>query len=218
MPREITIKVLRYDPEKDISAYWREYSVPHEQKNTILGALLYLQEKIDPTLAFRYGCRYKRCGLCALEVDGKPRMACHTYLKNNMSLGPLSKLPLVRDLVIDRKGFFADLVKHELYIEKDEVQLLTIIEPKQGARLRSCAECLSCLAACLEYSFANEIFGGPYLFVKLAQLHFDPRNQKNRLKQAQKLGIDRCRDCKKCYCPNGIQIYRDAIRPLLRSR
>ncbi|MDO9535352.1 MAG: 2Fe-2S iron-sulfur cluster-binding protein [Bacillota bacterium] len=217
MCREVSIEVFRYDPGTDSSPSWRKYEIPFEEKNTVLGALLFIQEKLDPTLAFRYGCRYNRCGLCSLEVNGKPRMSCHSYLEEGMRLGPLSKLPLIRDLVVDRKGLFQDLAKYELFIEKNTDNTV-IFEPEQGAKLRGCAECLSCLAACPKYSFGSDDFGGPFLFVKLAQLHFDPRDKKDRIEQAHSLGINLCQDCKKCYCPNGINIYRDAISTLLKVK
>lgn len=218
MPRNVSIEIFRYDPQKDDSPSWRTYTIPYEEKNTVLGALIYIQENIDPSFAFRYGCRYKRCGLCALEVDGKPRMACHTYLQEGMRIGPLSKLPVIRDLAVDRKSIFHDLKKYSLYIEKKEENVEIVVEPEQGARLRSCAECLSCLSTCSRYNFGNGNFGGPFLFVKLAQLQFDPRNSKNRFEQAHALGIMHCRDCKnKCFCPNGINIYGDAICSLLEN-
>jgi len=218
LSRKVNIETFRYDPQKDSSPYWRAYTIPFEDKNTVLGALLYIQENLDPTLAFRYGCRYKRCGLCALEVNGKPRMACHTYLEEGMRLAPLEGLPLIRDLVVDRRSLFQDLGKHGLYMGKSVASPERIIEPAPGAKLRSCMECLSCLASCPEYSFGDEKFAGPFIFVKLAQLHFDPRDQKDRVAQAYSLGIVRCRDCKKCYCPNGINIYRDAICNLLEGK
>jgi succinate dehydrogenase/fumarate reductase iron-sulfur protein len=221
--KEVSIEVFRYDPLNDKSPYWRVYTIPFEEKNTVLGALLYIQEELDPSLAFRFTCRYKRCGLCALEVNGKPRMACHTYLKDGMRIGPLSNLPLVKDLVVDRQSLFEDLQKHFLYFdvkdfEEKTVTAVPIIESPQGAKLRGCMECLSCLATCPEYLFGNKNFAGPFIFVKLAQLHFDPRDNKDLRKQAFALGITRCRDCRrKCYCVNGINIYQEAISNLLQQ-
>ena len=215
MTKSISFQILRFDPKKDKQPYWVRYDIPFQEKNTVLGALIYVQEEVDPTLGFRYGCRYKRCGLCSIQVNGKARMACNTFLQSDMRIEPLGKLPLIKDLVIDRRIFFEQVRRHLLYLGEHNELEAVIKEPRQGSELRSCRECLACLAACPEYSFENENFGGPYVFVKLAQLFFDPRERIDRRKQAQTLGISRCKDCrKKCYCPNGISIYRDAIKSL----
>ncbi len=213
----ITIHVHRFNPEADIEPVWKAYAVPYENKSTVLGALQYIQEKIDPSLAFRYGCRYRRCGLCAVEINGKPAMACYTYAEDGLRVGPLSGLHLIRDLVVDRKSIFEELRKYSLYLEPSDghnARLTPVMEPEQGARLRSCLECLSCISLCPHRS-SGEGYGVPLIYVRLAQLHFDPRDRKDRLAQAKLLGIDRCRSCNKCFCPNGIAIIKDAIKPLL---
>ncbi|MGE5576918.1 MAG: 4Fe-4S dicluster domain-containing protein [Syntrophothermus sp.] len=78
----------------------------------------------------------------------------------------------------------------------------------------ACTECLCCLAACPRYHYEDPSFGGPYLFVKLAQLHSDPRDAADRRKQAWEMGIGECEGCGKCYCPNGVDIFKKAIGPL----
>ena len=51
-------------------------------------------------------------------------------------------------------------------------------------------------------------FGGPLTFVKLAQLHFDPRDSEDRRAQAKALGVGTCRSCQtRCACPIGVRIY-----------
>ncbi|MGE5576917.1 MAG: 2Fe-2S iron-sulfur cluster-binding protein [Syntrophothermus sp.] len=54
------------------------FQIPFAEGDTVLTALLYIYENLDSTLAFRHGCRAGRCGLCAVEVNGKPRLACKT--------------------------------------------------------------------------------------------------------------------------------------------
>lgn len=215
---KITIEILRSNPQDEQQPAWQAYTIPYVEKNTILGALMFIQAELDPTLAFRYSCRFKRCGLCAVEIDGKSRMACHTYVQDGMRIGPLAKLPIIKDLVIDRESFFQTLSQHQLYLANPVNPNLPVKEPEQGGKLRSCTECLSCLAACQRYNYGNTEFAGPYLFVKLAQLHLDPRDHTDRIRQAGNLGIAQCRECRqKCACPNGIAIYRDAIKLLLEA-
>ena len=70
------ISIRRYDPETDSEPRWVDYTVPSGERTTVLEALAYIYENIDPTLAFRFGCRFDSCGLCAVELNGRPKMAC----------------------------------------------------------------------------------------------------------------------------------------------
>lgn len=218
--RKAKLCIARFNPETDLSPYWQEYQVPWEKGDTVLLALSYVYEELDPTLAFRFGCRYKKCGLCAIEVDGRARLACLTKLKEETEVSPLRNLPIARDLAIDRGFLLQRLAELKLYIpeQEDLREPGIIIEAIQHKRLMGCVECLSCLSTCPHYDYRNPGFGGPYLFVKLAQLHFDPRNALDRKVQARKIGIERCKDCRywgRCVpCTSGVPIFKDAIGPL----
>ncbi|MBI5166502.1 MAG: hypothetical protein HY998_02000 [candidate division NC10 bacterium] len=218
--RRAKIRISRFNPDIDKTPYWQEYQVPWEKGDTVLGALIYIYEELDPTLAFRFGCRYKKCGLCAVEVEGRPRLACLAGLKKEMEVSPLRNLPIARDLAIDRGFFYHRLAELKLYIpEQESMKWPAVIkEGIQHKRLIGCVECLSCLSACPHYDYRDTTFGGPYLFVKLAQLHFDSRDKIDRRFQARTLGIERCKGCRywgRCVpCTSGIPIFKDAIRPL----
>lgn len=209
----VTISILRWDPDTEAEPRWVEYSVPAGDRTTVLEALTYVYENVDPTLVFRFGCRFNMCGLCAVQVDTKPAMACTTQVKDGMTIGPLAGLPVLRDLVIDRSRFFDALKDLQIYIpeqeESAEPQALT--PSKTHARLAGCVECLACNATCPGYDFEKSPLAGPYVLVKLMQLQLDPRNTLDRRKQARDLGIDACTECRDCYCLHGINIRRDVL-------
>lgn len=211
MTRKISIR--RYDPQAGAGAKWVEYSAPDGERVTVLETLMRIYETDDPTLAFRFGCRFGKCGLCAVEVDGHPRMACFTDVKDGMKIGPLSGMPVVRDLVIDRAAYFEGLRELRVFIpEQDEASEPRVInEPETHKKLSQCVECLACNATCPNYDFESDSLAGPYVFVKLAQLYFDPRNEIDRRKQAEDLGVGACADCKQCRCIHGIDIRRNAL-------
>ncbi|MBI4832689.1 MAG: hypothetical protein HY801_14280 [Candidatus Lindowbacteria bacterium] len=225
----ITISIKRFDPATDAAPRWVDYKVPAGERATVLETLMNIYESLDPALAFRFGCRFNKCGLCAVEVNGRPRMGCFTEVKDGMRIAPLAGMPVVRDMVIDRTAFFETLRELQLFIPewKTAAQPQTLIEPEEHAKLVGCLECLACNATCPKFDFNSEgqtqhkgtlplaSFPGPYVFVKLAQLHFDPRNTLDRRQQAQDLGISACSECGKCYCIHGINIRRDAIGALL---
>jgi succinate dehydrogenase/fumarate reductase iron-sulfur protein len=212
----VSISVGRYDPERGGKQILESYQVPAEEGATVLGALLYIYETHDSSLAFSYGCRNEACGLCAMDIDGNARLACTTRLKPDMVIRPLQRLPVARDLTVERKWIMPFLRRFDLFLPERKVrewpQSLSV--PQEHTRLSACTECLSCLASCPSYEHGRDDLGGPYHFVKLAQLHWDPRNKVDRRAQAAQIGISRCAECRRCRCPLGIPIYRMAIAPL----
>lgn len=215
--KECRIGILRYNPEKEKEPRIVSYLVPEGARTTVLDALIGIYTEIDSTLAFRYSCRYQKCGLCSCMVDDRAKCSCMVSIKNGMELRPLSGLPVLRDLVIDRRFALDFLSRYQVYIPEREVckgpENLNTTQTYH--HLFGCKECLCCLSHCPRYSFERAPFFGPYFFVKLAQLHFDPRDGIDRIAQAKTLGISQCRDCGKCYCSYGIRIYQAAIQPLL---
>ena len=144
-----------------------------------------------------------------------------------MQVGPLRSFPVLRDLVVDRRPlveFFARQRLHLLPSEEQELSAIFEVPPAYG-ELAACTECLACLATCPSFDAGNlgdpedpekPGFGGPLTFVKLAQLHFDPRDAEDRRAQAKALGVGACRSCQtRCTCPIGVRIYPSAIVPLL---
>lgn len=212
----ITITVERSDPEGGRQPVLETYEVPMDEGATVMGALLHIYETTAPNLAFRCGCRNRDCGLCAVDVNGKPRLACVTSLRKDMVIRPVGKLPVVRDLMIDRSWIMPFLERFDLFVRDGGVADWPPRLPVAAAHahLAACAECLSCLSTCPSFEFGRDDLGGPYHFLKLAQLHWDPRNDVDRRAQAARLGIARCAACRKCACPLGIPIYREAVAPL----
>jgi succinate dehydrogenase/fumarate reductase iron-sulfur protein len=217
--RMIAITVERYDVERGGEPVLETYQVPAEAGATVMGALLHIYETDDSNLGFRCGCRNQNCGLCAVDVNGKPRLACLTALRKDMVVRPLRKLPVARDLIVDRRWIMPFLKRFDLFVrdgrQGDWPPSLAV--PAEHARLSACTECLSCLAACSSFEFGHNDLGGPYHFVKLAQLYWDPRDHTDRRAQAAALGVARCAACRKCACPLGIPIYRAAVAPLAAS-
>ena len=121
----VTLKVYRYNPEVDSQPYYREYEVPTEGIQTLLDALFYIQENLDPTLSFRFFCRAAVCGSCAVKVNGISRLACKTPFKTLVEnsqgrpivVEPLNFLNTVRDLVVDHEKPFENLKKLQTWCE-----------------------------------------------------------------------------------------------------
>ncbi|MBI5119213.1 hypothetical protein HZA56_22325 [Candidatus Poribacteria bacterium] len=213
-----TVLVARYDPDQ-AKLVENTYSLPLKEDATVLQVLLHIYENRDSTLAFRYGCRCAKCGECAVEVNGRPSLACLTKATPGMRISPLRNLPPVRDLIVDRSPLDKRLSTQRLYVSAAVCEALGAMRiPEVYRRLAGCLECYGCVSTCSQFDWKNEGFGGPYVFVKLAQLHLDPRDTEDRRAQAASLGIRRCSSCRECRCVKGIPIRRDAIGILLGER
>ena len=216
----ISIRGERSAPERGREPAIETYEVPAEAGATVLGALLHIYETCESSPAFRCGCRNQDCGLCAVDVNGRPRLACITPLRKGMVIRPLRRLPVARDLIIDRRWIMPFLERFDLFVRDGGLREWPprLSAPAEHARLAACTECLSCLAACPSFEAGRDEIGGPYHFVKLAQLYWDPRDGADRRAQAALLGIARCPACRKCACPLGIPVYRAAVAPLAGVR
>jgi succinate dehydrogenase/fumarate reductase-like Fe-S protein len=70
---------------------------------SVLDGLRIVRRDLEPSLAFRYACiNANACKECMMQIDGKIDYACTTRLREGtMTIGPLPKKALVRDLVTE---------------------------------------------------------------------------------------------------------------------
>src|SRR5213592_3791301 len=109
MPK-ITVSVQRSTPESDQRPRFDTHQIEVADKASILDALFSLQRGPCPDLAFRFSCRVGMCGSCAMVVNGRERLACSTLINTVgevLRIEPLRNLPVVRDLAVDLRPFFA---------------------------------------------------------------------------------------------------------------
>lgn len=193
--KEYTIKISRYNPELDREPIVKEYIAPHVEQGTVLEALLYIYEEIDSELLFNYGCRYKACGKCAIRIDGKPRLACETPLRDGMLLEPLENLPVIRDLAVDRSVLMEPLRRHQIIFNQGQGREIAV-QPPEFFQVMKCNECLSCLSNCPVFAKKVE-YDGPFFGLKLAELYYDERDGGDRINQLDSY-LDQCILCKRC--------------------
>jgi glycerol-3-phosphate dehydrogenase subunit C len=200
MEKAYTIRISRFNPETDSRPVLMDYRVPCSGRESVLGALLFIYEEVDSTLLFNYGCRYRSCGKCAMKIDGKPKLACETPVSDGMVLEPLDRLPVIRDLAVDRTGLLGLLGKHHLLLSP-KGSIDCVVEPPEFFQVARCNECLSCLSVCPAFGRKTG-YDGPFIGAKLAGLHYDLREQRNLL-DALSSFLEKCIQCKQCQanCP-----------------
>ena len=64
------------------------------------------KENIDRSLSFRRSCREGICGSCAMNINGKNRLACLTPIEETNTIFPLPHMPILRDLIPDMNTFY----------------------------------------------------------------------------------------------------------------
>ena len=97
-PQVITVRIRRgSDGESQLA----EYQVPVEAGESVLGALQYIYDYLDSTLAFTCSCRIGLCSACVVRVNGKVSKACTTLADGDMLIEPYKDAARIRDLVAD---------------------------------------------------------------------------------------------------------------------
>ncbi|CAN0580688.1 unnamed protein product, partial [Laminaria digitata] len=95
--------VTRRNGEEAVVTY--DYRLRAEdEKPMVLDVLLQAQAAEIPDLAFRYGCRARNCGVCTVDVNDKPRVACRARAREGDRISPMATLPALSDLVVRRDG------------------------------------------------------------------------------------------------------------------
>lgn len=207
----LVVRVKRFNPERK-EYFLSFFEVKRENIVTVLDLLFFIKNHCDPSLSFQFGCRFKRCGLCAVEVDGKPVLSCAFRIPENkteLEISPLKNLSPIKDLVVDRKPSLSALKRLSAYPLNGEALDLGNAS-KLFLQLLECRECMACVSQCPVATPEKPL---PFLFVKLALLKLHPGDNGNRTSQARELGIYECASCGRCYCPFGVPI-RAAIKVL----
>jgi succinate dehydrogenase / fumarate reductase iron-sulfur subunit len=176
--KQITIRIRRQDgPDKP--ARWEEFVVPHRPNMNIISCLQWIAAhptttdgKATTTPVWDSGCLEEVCGACTMLINGRTRQACSALVDKigepgePITLEPMSKFPLVRDLFVDRQRLFEDLKRVKAWVPIDGTWDLgegpTInqkVNNDERYPLSRCISCGCCLEACPQYTPVNKFVG-----------------------------------------------------------
>lgn len=148
------IQEFLYEGEKDVS-------IAH-----VLDRLNYDDDLFDregnPARRIRWSCScmQKICGACAMVINGMPALACDTFLnelkKDVVTLAPLSKFPVVSDLIVDRSKITESLLEAKLFDER-----ITGPEKEHEHKylISKCLKCGICLELCPNFTGRGDFYG-----------------------------------------------------------
>jgi fumarate reductase iron-sulfur subunit len=200
--------------------YFQTYQVPHQEKQTILDVVSYIQRRLDATLSYRFACRIGMCGSCAMMVNGAPRWTCRTHahkvLKDGkLRLAPLRNMPVIKDLAADMTEFFdkwQDAGGKFVPSEPGSQEFANVPPDSKERKLASagieCIGCGVCYAACDVVNW-NPEYLGPAQLNRAWTLVNDVRDadRKGHLAAvAVDAGCHACHSHQNCtaYCPKGL--------------
>jgi succinate dehydrogenase / fumarate reductase iron-sulfur subunit len=172
--RTVVIRIRRQDGPGKPHRY-EEFAVPHRPNLNVIACLQWIAAhpvtkdgKAVTTPVWDSGCLEEVCGACTMLINGKARQSCSALvdkLDQPITLEPLTKFPIVRDLFVDRTRLFNDLKRVKAWVPIDGTYDLgsgpPISQNLQEERypLSRCISCGCCLEACPQYTPSNHFVG-----------------------------------------------------------
>ena len=173
----IIIRIRRQD-DPHHPHRWEEFAIPYRPNMNVISCLQYIAAHPKTTdgtpttpPVWDSGCLEEVCGACTMLINGKTRQACSALVEKlgapgePITLEPMSKFPILRDLFVDRQRLFDDLRKTKCWVPIDGTYDLgagpAISQELQEERypLSRCISCGCCLEACPQYTPANKFVG-----------------------------------------------------------
>jgi succinate dehydrogenase / fumarate reductase iron-sulfur subunit len=218
-------RVYRYDPETKANPRVDTYVVDRDDCGPmVLDALIWIKNKVDPTLTFRRSCREGICGSCAMNMDGKNGLACTTGIDEcggkgdakaaKVAIYPLPHMPVIKDLVPDLTRFYAQHASIEPWLktttpapEKEWKQSREDREKLDG--LYECILCACCSTSCPSYWWNGDRYLGPAVLLQAYRWLIDSRDEATgeRLDDLEDpFRLYRCHTIMNCAnaCPKGL--------------
>ena len=208
------IEVLRRSPgEKE--GRWEQYTYsPGDPSETVASALSRLNESLERPIRWEQSCLQKKCGACAMVINGRPGLACAqrlNSLKEPLRLEPLRKFPVVEDLLVDRGGMFRRLEQLRLWLDRE-------VRPEQRSselayEASRCLQCGCCLEVCPNFC-PDGAFSGMASAIPASRLLAElPKTARGELAAQYRekfyAGCGKSLACRNI-CPAGIDIDRVA--------
>lgn len=140
-----------------------------------------VEGKKTTPVVFDCGCLEEVCGACTMVINGKVRQSCSClmddYAPNDgdeITLEPMSKFPVNRDLFVDRTRLFRDLRRIAGWVPIDGTYHLgpgpqeSPEQQQQRYKLSECMSCGCCMEACPQFTLEPDEADWDHSFVGAA--------------------------------------------------
>lgn len=169
--RKVVFKIQRCDgPGKP--SYWNEFKIEIPANSNIISCLKQIAaepvttdgKRVTP-IVWDSGCLEEVCGSCTMVINGKVRQSCSCLIDDYaplegdvITLEPMSKFPVIRDLWVDRSRLFHNLKRVKAWVPIDGTYNAGH-GPKESPQqqetrytLSTCMSCGCCLEACPQFN------------------------------------------------------------------
>jgi succinate dehydrogenase / fumarate reductase iron-sulfur subunit len=228
MPNTIRFKIKRQDVPTAAS-YWEEFDIVDRPGLNVITALTDIQKnpitaagKKTTPVVWQCNCLEEVCGACTMIINGKVRQSCSALTRDLTApvvLEPMSKFPVVRDLIVNRTRMFDALKRVNAWIDIDGTYDLgpgprmSQEDQEEGYHYSRCMTCGCCLEACPQVNSLTNFVGAATIAVmRFHNLH--PTGSINKSSRLQALmgdgGIGDCGAAQNCVkvCPKEIPLTR----------
>lgn len=247
MTKRFTLKIYRGSPGNQ---YWEEFELEYMSMSNVISSLMEIQknpinkngQKVTP-VAWEQGCLEEVCGSCSMLVNGKPRQSCTALIEfiiketgnTTITLAPLTKFPLVKDLIVDRSIMFDNLKKVKAWIDIDTTHDRgagpEISQQTQEVMytLSTCMVCGCCSESCPQINDRSN-FIGPAAISQVRLFNSNPTGAMQKGERLKALmgpgGVSDCGSAQNCVkvCPKKIPLTesiaimnRDVTKQALRE-
>ena len=191
-----------------------KFSVNKEECGTmVLDALIHIKNNVDKTLGFRRSCREGICGSCAMNINGKNKLACLTPIENKMTIYPLPHMPIIKDLIPDMKNFYKQYKEINPWLQNNKKGISENYQSIEDRRkldgMYECILCACCSTSCPSYWWNSDKYLGPAVLMQAYRWIADSRdtNTKERLEYVNDaMKLYKCKTIMNCTntCPKGL--------------
>ena len=232
MTRVVRLKVRR-QPEKAGPVRWDTFEIPYREDMNVISTLMDVRKHpvtvngnpVEPP-AWEAACLEEVCGTCTMNINGMVRQACTALIDEvgivngdalEVSLEPMHKFPLVRDLIVDRSSMFENLIKVKAWVaidgsyDRGSAPAQDDHVRKLRYELSRCMTCGCCLEACPQYGDKTDFVGAQAIGQALL-FNLHPVGQAESAERLDYLsgpeGITNCGNAQNCVkvCPNGVPL------------
>ncbi len=216
---------------------WEDFTVPRTANMNVITCLLEIQKnpvdaqgRATTPVVWDCNCLEEVCGACSMIINGRARQACTALVADlfqPIALEPLTKFPVVRDLMVDREAMFESLKRIKGWVPIDGTYDLgpgpRLAEKERafGYRLSRCMTCGCCMEACPQVN-ARTKFMGPAPLAQALYFNISPIGRMNAEERLEATmgegGVMQCGTAQNCVraCPKEVPL-TDALASLNRA-
>ncbi len=236
---QVTLKIKRQD-RPDSASYWETFEVAREPGMNVTTCLQHIAARPVTThripttpVVHEVACLEEVCGSCTMLINGRVRQACSALVDDLLqnadaiTLEPMSKFPVLRDLFVDRRAMFDSLkrikgwITVDGYYDKGPGPRQSPDNQELAYPLSECMTCGCCVEACPQFGPDSD-FIGPAAVSQVVYFNAHPTGKFDAAERLAAImgpgGITDCGNAQNCVevCPKNIPL-TDSIAKASRA-